>query len=121
MTERTPGPWAAPKIWAYQYICPADHVNRPVGASVDPTINRDRYMQIIATVGDDEFDRGDRQANARLIAAAPDLLEALQRAVTELKIAQNIYEQSGEAVLAGMAAVAVQIGAETIAKAESND
>lgn len=88
MSEHTKGPWAAPEGWGFEFICPASHAGRSVGASVNPEQNRDHYMQIIAAVSkDDKFGRGKREANAHLIAAAPDLLEALEEivAITDRK------------------------------------
>ena len=59
-----------------------------------------------------------REEYARLIAAAPEMYEALIRAVHELRIAQSIHEQDGSAVLAGTTAVAVQNAEEVLAKAQ---
>ena len=44
----------------------------------DDEYDRDHYAQTIARVCSDRHGRGIRSANARLIAAAPDLLEALR-------------------------------------------
>lgn len=79
---------------------------------------------VVATlfVGSVNEERNKQQeVYARLIASAPDLLEALKRSLSELRTAQRFYEQAGEPTLAGMAAVAVQIGEEAIAKAETAD
>ena len=104
MTEPTPGPWRAENGW------PVVHATGTLNIADCHKARQFRMSNCIP--------KNEQEANARLIAAAPDLLEALQRAVTELRTAQSFYEQSGDAALAGMAAVAVQIGVEAIAKAE---
>ena len=63
-TTHTPGPWHVDIVIGGEHI-PAIFAGRVKVASINP------YL-----VGQDNA--GDRMANARLIAAAPDLLEALQ-------------------------------------------
>lgn len=69
----TPGPWLA--FWDGT-VGPAAHATRRLGAA-DNDAYRDEFVQRIARVEIDRYGRGDREANARLIAAAPDLLAAL--------------------------------------------
>lgn len=71
----TPGPWTA--IWKGEYVVPEEHAGRHVGGSIYPDQDRDGYAQIIAHIKSDKYGRGSREANARLIAAAPDLLAVL--------------------------------------------
>jgi hypothetical protein len=67
--KHTPGPWKAGN----------DSGCRPIKAGKSGRHRQAQYMEIANTVGlsDDAEDR----ANARLIAAAPDLLAALKRAL----------------------------------------
>ena len=95
----TPGPWAV--MWDFS-IAPADHSNRLLGAASDNARDRDEYAQTIANVELDRHGRGDRMANARLIAAAPDLLVALRSLLTA---------QDHRAVKAAYAAIAKATGA----------
>jgi hypothetical protein len=85
----TPGPWIvhhhSQKDWAY--VVPAIHASRPIGGSSDDQEDRDNYAQQICSIRDDDHGRGDALANARLIAAAPDLLEALMEVKQLLDIA----------------------------------
>ena len=69
MNKYTPGPWTASEgspsdVW---------HVDMP-----------DRQFSITVARGDEDWDMSveEVQANARLIAAAPDLLDALQGMIT---------------------------------------
>ena len=68
MSKHTPGPWTASEG------SPSDlwHVDMP-----------DRQFSITVARGDEDWDMSveEVQANARLIAAAPDLLDALQALV----------------------------------------
>jgi hypothetical protein len=85
MAEHTPGPWVA---FSGKYIGVMEGRIRHLVASVeaDATLigfGGDRAMM---TISDEQFDaRVDRtrQANARLIAAAPGLLEALKTALCD--------------------------------------
>ncbi len=62
------------------------------------------YVEIKATkVGDEEDYKAENYSNARLIAAAPDLLEALQRMLVINSL--GAYAQS-EAISAARAAIA---------------
>lgn len=72
---------------------------------------------------DDSVDVSDTWKKRAKAAEAlkADLLEALKRGLSELRTAQRFYEQAGEPTLAGMAAVAVQISEEAIARAETDN
>ena len=74
----TPGPW----FWRNEYLVPNEHSHRALGFSVHEKQNREYYATVIATPGAWGGAAADeRQANARLIAAAPELLAALQAVV----------------------------------------
>jgi hypothetical protein len=64
------------------YVIPAAHEKRPAGGAADAQEDLARYAQEVCAL--DSLDRHrseeEMQANARLIAAAPDLLAALQMA-----------------------------------------
>lgn len=76
--EHTPGPWSIHPHHAYDVV-PQDHIGRPMGGSSDPDTDRATYAQEICAMHwpDPHRSRAEVQANARLIAAAPDLLEAV--------------------------------------------
>jgi hypothetical protein len=61
------------------YVIPAVHEKRPAGGAADPQEDSARYAQEVCAL--DSLDRHrseeEMQANARLIAAAPELLDAL--------------------------------------------
>ncbi len=79
----TPGPWTVPIL----------SVERPSGHDVRPTvaIRTPQGQMLLSCSGLPA--RGEMQANARLIAAAPELLEAAERADQWLDvIAQNYPE-----------------------------
>ncbi len=59
-TQHTPGPWT---------------VDRSVNGELEPFDSKDRHL----LNSHSELPLAEREANARLIAAAPDLLDALQR------------------------------------------
>ena len=82
----TPGPWSVMEGWPLE-IVPAAHVARSLGASIYPEQDAE-YAQPIAQARFDAFTQADKfphrrvhraeaMANARLIAAAPELLAAL--------------------------------------------
>lgn len=79
MTQQTgtPGPWAS--FWNGDAVVPADHINRRYGGAEDAALDRDGFAQVICRVKHDRHGRGDRAANARLIASAPALRDALRR------------------------------------------
>jgi len=76
MSEHTPGPWTYSRSEQYGdwrfYVAQAD------GARYTPHYS-DVATLIAETVSDER--RSIQEANARLIAAAPDLLEALSRLI----------------------------------------
>lgn len=78
MSEHTPGPWAV-RDDGYDYPCPpidAEAVGRGYYASVANAIQRDPHPQHGGGIS-----RQTAAANARLIAAAPDLLAACRHAM----------------------------------------
>jgi hypothetical protein len=87
-TKHTPTPWAVHSTFT-NVIVPCDQRSRPLGASVDEDVDRERYAVLIATVERDKLSsfahertRAEADANAKLIVCAvnshADLLEALE-------------------------------------------
>ena len=84
MSAHTPGPWAVLSGFPCE-IVPEAHRNRPYGGSIYEAEDRERYALRIASADTNtlsnfahEIPREQAKANAHLIAAAPDLLEALR-------------------------------------------
>lgn len=83
MTNHTPGPWDA-------------HDNGHIYG--------DNYASAVARVFENTHQRdGEAQANARLIAAAPDILAALERSLNWLAsypggCCENTYQQARAAI-----------------------
>lgn len=89
MSAHTPGPWA---------VQLTDGVADMVHASAE----HNNFGTIVDLDGS-EFDYDMSLANARLIAAAPELLEALKRSLSWLSSypgggATKVYEQAREAI-----------------------
>lgn len=74
--QPTPGPWAVHPHFL-KYVVPADHVARPIGFATDLAADRVSYAHSIAMVTPRRHGDGDQDANARLIAAAPELRSTL--------------------------------------------
>ena len=77
----TPGPWAVhPLKSAWAYVVPQAHLRLPIGGAADRQADTTQYAQHITYLALDSHrhTRGCALANARLIAAAPDLLKVLQ-------------------------------------------
>lgn len=80
MSKHTPGPWAAKRVGLQQWW-----INAPFG---DPTIGHNSWDGLAEVYGSDDWPESGRkvaEANARLIAAAPDLLAACEQALVELE------------------------------------
>jgi len=72
-TKHTPGPWT---IHHYEWL-PKGHV------SIDALFHGE--LALVVWKMEDDEQSPECEANARLIAAAPELLEALQRCVGQLR------------------------------------
>lgn len=90
MSAYTPGPWAVLDGFPTE-IVPEAHRHRSCGASIYEAEDRDRYALRIATADLNtlsgfahEIPREQAKANARLIAAAPKLLSALEEITDHL-------------------------------------
>lgn len=94
----TPGPWVISRVALNfgRVITRADHVDRPYGAAVDAARCRATYMQSIASVSRHHCHLiggiAEAEANARLIAAAPELLAALKLAVETIREWHGMHE-----------------------------
>jgi hypothetical protein len=74
----TPGPWCVHPHFAY--VVPLAHAERPIGGAEDDAYDLAHYAQEICALHMPDRHRSEDEsyANARLIAAAPDLLKALE-------------------------------------------
>lgn len=80
--RHTPGPWVIGRGGLHVY-----YVN-PLIEEGDETINDPRHDSILVRACRDEFSgitEAEARANIRLIAAAPDLLESCQQALTLIR------------------------------------
>lgn len=84
--QHTPGPWEV-HAWTARVV-PADHVLRPIGSDEDPAKDRETYAQEICLLHWPDRNRSEAevQANARLIASAPELLEALSNILANARL-----------------------------------
>jgi hypothetical protein len=107
-TKHTPGPW---EFRTYTGGCTVVSSHEEPGTSV-----RDRLkgvtIKIDAIIRDDQSNASDASPDARLICAAPDLLEACIRALPYLRdhIGMTRYEGPGDRI-------ALDLCEEAIAKA----
>lgn len=82
--KHTRGPWAVHDNFPC-CIVPHKHRSKSLGGAADPDIEAARWAKVIARQEPTEYPEfhrtrvveGEAQANARLIAAAPELLDAL--------------------------------------------
>ena len=111
MNAHTPGPWAVHEHCAY--VVPTAHVKRPIGGSSNRTRDLAEYAQEICALQwpDRHRQKAEVKANARLIAAAPELLAALQ-AIADIEDQMVGYDwvEIGEAREIANAAIAKVTG-----------
>ena len=110
-TNHTPGPW---------YVGSGTYEGRNIYSVASVTDGEGfTYQPIVATAEDDGIDCWD--ANARLIAAAPELLEALKWYESKAKqMGRAAIHQDSKLILELMKEIAVEYGAQAraaIAKA----
>lgn len=101
-TKHTPGPW---------YVGSGTYEGRNIYSTASVTDGEGfTYQPVVATAEDDEVACWD--ANARLIAAAPDLLEALQwYEAKAVQMGRAAIHQDSKLMLALMKEIAVEYGA----------
>jgi len=105
--QHTPGPWAIDETWLYDKEHPEW---RAIVSNFDEHYNR---MSVSGHIGG---------ANARLIAAAPELLEALKACRLELWYCQSQLASHGQTGCEGdSVSRALKAGADAIARATGAD
>lgn len=80
-TKHTPGPWSANKMHARGGI--------------------EFYIDDVATIDGPNYDFPEMEANARLIAAAPEMLELLKLSLNRYKLPRAI-EHKARAIIANI-------------------
>lgn len=93
----TPGPWVIDTDTRPAEVCTVMHV--PDSESKDQG-----FVYVRGAVGYWGADEKENMANAHLIAAAPDMYEALQQAITSMQ--DSGYQNSHVVIRAGKAALA---------------
>lgn len=83
--KHTPGPWMVPHLADEKSTCNCRGVVEETYAGGIATICVSNGIKMLADGGNDCPPLEEAQANARLIAAAPDMLEALEKAEGWLK------------------------------------
>lgn len=99
--KHTPGPWRQAKY-----------------SPCDIVIN-ERTWIASSRVGMDEIPRDEAIANARLIAAAPDLLAALEHALRDMEDVRTMYE--AKAPNTGVLGVSIGLARAAITRATTGD
>lgn len=98
--KHTPGPWAVHAHHAY--VVPAGHERRYIGFAEDDEKDLRDFAQAICAIRwpDRHRPEAEAKANARLIAAAPLMLEALENLENDdgLRMPDSAWELVQEAV-----------------------
>ncbi len=118
VAAHTPGPWEVHSSFPW-IVVPASDVRKHVGGAADPEVEAQGYCKQIASEAPTEYPefhrsrvvKGEAEANARLIAAAPELVEALKAALPSLHWANTHGSRCEEDIAKAKAALA-KAGAE---------
>jgi iron only hydrogenase large subunit-like protein len=112
-TAHTPGPWTFQRIEAsddnrivYCLIGPEAELKRTTGVAYAGTYGKTRHLTVTGIRQSDE----ECEANARLIAAAPDLLVALEAALPFIEAQEGTSDENDVIVDACRAAIAAAKG-----------
>jgi len=101
MSKHTPGPWVIDHETRPVEICVVYHTNHP-----------NSFVYIRGALGYWDADKDENMANAKLIAAAPELLEALQLMVGTFLDTEGSHSQcEDDATDVARAAIAKATGA----------
>ena len=118
--QYTPGPW-----WAQENSAGAwDVLTYRDSETADNFRIRDTGATICGSIGDHTEERtsGNEEANARLIAAAPDLLEALEAVIDDLVGGiQDVIDNGGSEAWIRGADTRLQAARRAIAKARISE
>ena len=93
--KHTPGPWNV-RDDGMSYVCPiidAPSVGKGYYASIATVTQRDPHPQHGGGIS-----MATAEANARLIAAAPDLLEALETLVSMVHMSPDLWQRARVAI-----------------------
>jgi hypothetical protein len=93
MSAHTPGPWIFKKSGSQEW-----QIDAPNG---DPTIGYSNWECMAICYGSDDFPEHGKtvgEANARLIASAPDLLAVLQQIHAHGYVTMDDYDMVAEAI-----------------------
>jgi hypothetical protein len=77
-TKHTPGPWRAEDRTSFRWNSPSSPVNRVVRPIAGGSTHCEIAEVSYPTTNDGTVGAQERAANARLIAASPDMMEALR-------------------------------------------
>lgn len=100
MSKHTPGPWVVDEKWPNTRF-PS---YMPISGAIGQPQEHRALANVVTAIGGERYEEG--EANARLIAAAPDLLKALERLVLMVSILPPAMDEPGSAIAISRAAIA---------------
>ena len=104
MSGHTPGPWSLPHFAKPEVGCQCGYVLTEEHFGAIATVHCSGEGDIFANGDNPKFPQA--VANARLIAAAPELLKALIQCAAQLEITAGMVHDERQALIAARAAIA---------------